>query len=126
MSLNASGTAVETEPRTTGSILADLLVSAGRLDADKLRYAQRVHGKLGFGKTTTLYGAINYLNDPHTSIIAAEDSVEYVIDGVNQCSINPKIGITYQETLRHIVRQDPDVIVLAELAIMLEDSFSLS
>jgi type IV pilus assembly protein PilB len=74
-----------------------------------------VTGPTGSGKTTTLYGAINYLNDPHTSIITAEDPVEYVIEGINQCSINAKIGVTYEETLRHIVRQDPDVIVIGEI-----------
>jgi len=74
-----------------------------------------VTGPTGSGKTTTLYGAINYLNDPHISIITAEDPVEYVIEGINQCSINPKIGVTYEETLRHIVRQDPDVIVIGEI-----------
>ncbi len=74
-----------------------------------------VTGPTGSGKTTTLYGAIHYLNDPHTSIITAEDPVEYVIEGINQCSINPKIGVTYEETLRHIVRQDPDVIVIGEI-----------
>jgi type IV pilus assembly protein PilB len=74
-----------------------------------------VTGPTGSGKTTTLYGAINYLNNINTSIITAEDPVEYVIDGINQCSINPKISITYEETLRHIVRQDPDVIVIGEI-----------
>jgi type IV pilus assembly protein PilB len=79
-----------------------------------------VTGPTGSGKTTTLYGAINYLNNPNTSIITAEDPVEYVIEGINQCSINAKIGITYEETLRHIVRQDPDVIVIGEI----RDKFS--
>ncbi len=74
-----------------------------------------VTGPTGSGKTTTLYGAINYLNNINTSIITAEDPVEYVINGINQCSINPKISITYEETLRHIVRQDPDVIVIGEI-----------
>ncbi len=74
-----------------------------------------ITGPTGSGKTTTLYGAINYLNDHNTSIITAEDPVEYVIDGINQCSINSKIGVTYEETLRHIVRQDPDVIVIGEI-----------
>ena len=74
-----------------------------------------VTGPTGSGKTTTLYGAINYLNSINTSIITAEDPVEYVINGINQCSINPKISITYEETLRHIVRQDPDVIVIGEI-----------
>lgn len=74
-----------------------------------------VTGPTGSGKTTTLYGAINYLNSINTSIITAEDPVEYVIGGISQCSINPKISITYEETLRHIVRQDPDVIVIGEI-----------
>ena len=74
-----------------------------------------VTGPTGSGKTTTLYGAINYLNNINTSIITAEDPVEYVIPGISQCSISPKIGITYEETLRHIVRQDPDVIVIGEI-----------
>ncbi|MBU2500259.1 Flp pilus assembly complex ATPase component TadA, partial [bacterium] len=51
-----------------------------------------VTGPTGSGKTTTLYGAINYLNNTNTSIITAEDPVEYVINGINQCSINPKIN----------------------------------
>jgi type IV pilus assembly protein PilB len=55
-----------------------------------------------------------------SSIITAEDPVEYVIDGISQCSINPKIGLTFEETLRNIVRQDPDVIVLGEI----RDEFS--
>jgi type IV pilus assembly protein PilB len=74
-----------------------------------------ITGPTGSGKTTTLYGAVNYLNNPNTSIITAEDPVEYVIDGISQCSINSKINITYEETLRHIVRQDPDVIVIGEI-----------
>ncbi|MGE3275713.1 MAG: GspE/PulE family protein [Vicinamibacterales bacterium] len=74
-----------------------------------------VTGPTGSGKTTTLYGAINYLNDPKTSIITAEDPVEYLIDGVHQSSINPKINLSYAETLKHIVRQDPDVIVIGEV-----------
>jgi len=74
-----------------------------------------ITGPTGSGKTTTLYSCVNYLNNINTSIITAEDPVEYVIDGISQCSINPKIGVTYEETLRHIVRQDPDVIVLGEI-----------
>ncbi len=79
-----------------------------------------ITGPTGSGKTTTMYGCINYLNNSNTTIITAEDPVEYVIDGICQCSINPKIGLTYEETLRHIVRQDPDIIVLGEI----RDSFS--
>jgi len=74
-----------------------------------------VTGPTGSGKTTSLYASINYLNNINTSIITAEDPVEYVIPGISQCSINSKINITYEETLRHIVRQDPDVIVIGEI-----------
>ncbi|ANE56098.1 GspE/PulE family protein [Methylomonas sp. DH-1] len=74
-----------------------------------------ITGPTGSGKTTTLYSAVDYLNGPEVSIVSAEDPVEYVIDGVAQCSINPKINLTYEETLRHIVRQDPDIIVLGEI-----------
>lgn len=79
-----------------------------------------ITGPTGSGKTTTLYSAVDYLNDAETSIITAEDPVEYVIEGVSQCSINPKINLTFEETLRHIVRQDPDIIVLGEI----RDKFS--
>ncbi len=74
-----------------------------------------ITGPTGSGKTTTLYSCVDYLNDPNTSIITAEDPVEYVIEGIAQCSINPKINLTFEETLRHIVRQDPDIIVLGEI-----------
>jgi type IV pilus assembly protein PilB len=74
-----------------------------------------ITGPTGSGKTSTLYSCVNYLNDINTSIITAEDPVEIVIDGISQCSINAKIGVTFEETLRHIVRQDPDVIVLGEI-----------
>ena len=79
-----------------------------------------VTGPTGAGKTTTLYSCVNALNDLETSIITAEEPVEYLIDGISQCSINPKIGVTFTETLRHIVRQDPDIIVMGEI----RDAFS--
>ncbi len=72
-------------------------------------------GPTGSGKTTTLYGCVNYLNDIERSVITAEDPVEYMIDGIGQCSINPKIDMTFNESLRHMMRQDPDVIVLGEI-----------
>jgi type IV pilus assembly protein PilB len=74
-----------------------------------------ITGPTGSGKTTTLYSCVDYLNNDDTSIITAEEPVEYVIDGVTQCSLNPKIDMTFAETLRHMVRQDPDVIVLGEI-----------
>jgi type IV pilus assembly protein PilB len=74
-----------------------------------------ITGPTGSGKTTTLYASIQYLNKMEASIITAEDPVECVIDGISQCSINPKINVTYEDTLKHIVRQDPDVIVIGEV-----------
>ena len=79
-----------------------------------------ITGPTGSGKTTTVYSCINHINTPETSIITAEEPVEYIIDGIAQCSINPKINLTFEETLRHIVRQDPDVIVIGEI----RDNFS--
>ena len=79
-----------------------------------------ITGPTGSGKTSTLYGSLGYLNNINTCIVTAEDPVEFVIEGVAQCSINAKIGVTFEETLRHIVRQDPDIIVLGEI----RDTFS--
>ena len=74
-----------------------------------------VTGPTGSGKTTTVYSCINYLNNPETSIVTAEEPVEYIVEGISQCSINPGINLTFEETLRHIVRQDPDVVVIGEI-----------
>ncbi|WP_456405594.1 GspE/PulE family protein [Thiolapillus sp.] len=74
-----------------------------------------ITGPTGSGKTTSLYGCVNYLNDSEHAIITAEDPVEYVIEGIAQCSLNEKIDLTFEESLRHMVRQDPDVIVLGEV-----------
>ncbi len=79
-----------------------------------------ITGPTGSGKTSTLYGCVNYLNDGTNAIITSEDPAEYLIDGVAQCSLNPDLGVTYEESLRHIVRQDPDVIVIGEI----RDTFS--
>nr|WP_320010748.1 ATPase, T2SS/T4P/T4SS family [uncultured Desulfobulbus sp.] len=74
-----------------------------------------VTGPTGSGKTSTIYSCIHALKSPNVSIVTAEEPVEYVIEGVAQCSIDPKIDLTFEETLRHIVRQDPDVIVIGEI-----------
>ncbi len=74
-----------------------------------------ITGPTGSGKTTTLYSSLNYCNSIDVKIITAEDPVEYMIDGLIQCSIYDKIGRTFEATLREIVRQDPDIIVLGEI-----------
>lgn len=74
-----------------------------------------ITGPTGSGKTSTLYSSLEYSNTVDTKIITAEDPVEYMIDGIVQCSIYDKIGRTFESTLREIVRQDPDIIVLGEI-----------
>ncbi len=74
-----------------------------------------VTGPTGCGKTTTLYSFVDHLNDPSLKVISCEDPVEYVLDGVVQCSVNEKTGPTFADSLRAIVRQDPDVIVVGEI-----------
>ncbi len=74
-----------------------------------------VTGPTGSGKTTTLYAALNYLNDVGTKIITTEDPVEYNIDGLIQVQINPSIGVTFASCLRAILRQDPDTILMGEI-----------
>ena len=74
-----------------------------------------VTGPTGSGKTTTVYSCIQHLSTPQISIITAEEPVEYVMEGIGQCSINPAINLTFEETLRHVVRQDPDIIVIGEI-----------
>jgi type IV pilus assembly protein PilB len=69
----------------------------------------------GSGKTSTVYSCVKHIKNPQISIITAEEPVEYVLEGIAQCSIDPSIDMTFQETLRHIVRQDPDVIVIGEI-----------
>ncbi len=74
-----------------------------------------VTGPTGSGKTTTLYGALDKINSPDRKIITVEDPVEYQLKGVNQIPVKPKIGLTFATGLRHIVRQDPDVILVGEI-----------
>ena len=74
-----------------------------------------VTGPTGSGKTTTLYSAVNELNDLDTKIITSEDPVEYDIDGVIQVPVNPDIGITFANVLRAILRHDPDKILVGEI-----------
>src|SRR6266404_9601472 len=71
-----------------------------------------VTGPTGSGKSTTLYSALKRINQTDKKIITIEDPVEYQMDGINQIHVNPQIGLTFAAGLRHIVRQDPDVIMV--------------
>jgi general secretion pathway protein E len=74
-----------------------------------------VTGPTGSGKTTTLYAALTSINNTDINIITIEDPVEYMIDGIGQMQVNPKIDLTFANGLRSIVRQDPDVILVGEI-----------
>ncbi|MGO8690387.1 MAG: GspE/PulE family protein [Thermoguttaceae bacterium] len=74
-----------------------------------------VTGPTGSGKTTTLYGALNELNEITDKLITTEDPVEYEIDGIVQIPIDPAIGNTFAHCLRSILRQDPDKILVGEI-----------
>ncbi len=74
-----------------------------------------VTGPTGCGKTTTLYSALTELNDIETKVITTEDPIEYDLDGVIQVQMKPDIGLTFARCLRHILRQDPDVILVGEI-----------
>jgi general secretion pathway protein E len=74
-----------------------------------------VTGPTGSGKTTTLYTALDKLNNPDLKILTVEDPVEYQMEGINQIQVKPQIGLTFANALRSIVRQDPDVIMIGEI-----------
>ncbi|MDJ0944588.1 MAG: type II secretion system ATPase GspE [Kiloniellales bacterium] len=74
-----------------------------------------VTGPTGSGKTTTLYTSLTHLNSPEKKIITVEDPVEYQLRGVNQIQVKPKIGLTFANALRSILRQDPDIIMIGEI-----------
>jgi len=74
-----------------------------------------VTGPTGSGKSTTLYGALNYINKPEINITTIEDPIEYNLPGINQTHVRSDIGVTFASALRSILRQDPNVIMLGEI-----------
>ncbi|MDD5573778.1 MAG: ATPase, T2SS/T4P/T4SS family [Candidatus Omnitrophica bacterium] len=106
--------------------------SMATLDLDRLGFdanslatikscADRPHGMVlvcgptGSGKTTTLYSVLKYVDSPEDNIVTVEDPVEYQLDGINQVSVRPEIGLTFAGCLRSILRQDPDTIMVGEI-----------
>jgi len=83
--------------------------------------AKRPHGMIlvcgptGCGKTTTLYSILHKVDAPDKNLITVEDPVEYELKGINQVTIRPQVGLTFQSSLRSILRQDPDVIMIGEI-----------
>jgi type IV pilus assembly protein PilB len=100
------------------------LTELGFLPAVKNRYEKAfkkpygtilVTGPTGSGKSTTLYATLNALNSSERNLITVEDPVEYQLPGINQVQVNPKAGLTFANTLRSILRSDPDVILVGEV-----------
>ncbi len=100
------------------------LAELGFLPAVKARYEKAfrkpygtilVTGPTGSGKSTTLYATLNALNSTERNLITVEDPVEYQLPGINQVQVNPKAGLTFANTLRSILRSDPDVILVGEV-----------
>jgi type II secretion system protein E len=74
-----------------------------------------ITGPTGSGKSTTLYASLSKINSAAKKIITVEEPVEYLMPGINQIQVRPKIGLTFASGLRHIVRQDPDIIMVGEI-----------
>jgi general secretion pathway protein E len=138
ISLRIAGRAVDVRVSTIPSghgervVLRLLDKQAGRIDLTALGMAadteklmdeliHKPHGILlvtgptGSGKTTTLYAALERLNDNTRNIITVEDPIEYFIDGVGQTQVNTKVEMTFARGLRAILRQDPDVVMVGEI-----------
>ncbi|MDY6982560.1 MAG: type II secretion system ATPase GspE [Pseudomonadota bacterium] len=125
---------VSTLPSAHGErvVLRLLDKQAGQMELDQLRMPPHVleayrsalkapHGIIlvtgptGSGKTTTLYAGLTHINDGHKNILTIEDPVEYTLPGIGQTQVNAKIGMTFAQGLRSILRQDPDVVMLGEI-----------
>ena len=125
---------VSTLPTVFGEKVVMRLLEKGSLslDLDSLgfgddqlgifrRYIMNPHGMVlltgptGSGKTTTLYSALTEIKSSQTNIVTVEDPVEYQIKGIYQVQANPKIGLTFANGLRYILRQDPDIIMVGEI-----------
>lgn len=74
-----------------------------------------VTGPTGSGKTTALYSSLNRMNTSEINIVTIEDPIEYQVEGIRQMQVNPKLEITFATGLRHILRQDPDAIMVGEI-----------
>jgi len=102
------------------------------LDLDKLGFeegplkalksaAEKPHGMIlscgptGCGKTTTLYSILKFVDAPEKNVVTAEDPVEYQLEGINQLTVRPELGLTFSSGLRSFLRQDPDVIMVGEI-----------
>lgn len=117
------GEKVELRLLDKGSMLTDLDELSPSADSIELMRSllNRPYGMLlvtgptGSGKTTTIYSMLNQLNAVEKNIVTIEDPVEYQIEKINQVQVNPKAGLDFANALRHILRQDPDIIMIGEI-----------
>ncbi|MDH4202938.1 MAG: ATPase, T2SS/T4P/T4SS family [Phycisphaerae bacterium] len=91
------------------------MLSSFRQSLNKSHGLVLVTGPTGSGKTTTLYAALNSIYTPSVKIITIEDPVEYQLNGIIQIPVNPRRGLTFARGLRHILRQDPDIVMVGEI-----------
>ena len=100
------------------------LPDLGFLSDDQAKFEQCINlpdgiilvtGPTGSGKTTTLYGCLNYMNKPDRKLITVEDPVEYQMNGINQVPVNVSVGMTFPVALRSILRQAPNIIMIGEI-----------
>jgi general secretion pathway protein E len=138
ISLKVAGRAVDVRVSTIPSghgervVLRLLDKQAGRLELEALGMDRKIQnqvdelihkphgiilvtGPTGSGKTTTLYAALERLNDNTRNILTVEDPIEYYIDGIGQTQVNTKVEMTFARGLRAILRQDPDVVMVGEI-----------
>ncbi|NOU43351.1 MAG: Flp pilus assembly complex ATPase component TadA [Methyloglobulus sp.] len=136
--VTTQGRAVDLRLSTLPGIFGEKIVlrvldkNRSLLDIDKLSMTQQnqstfikllkrshglilVTGPTGSGKTTTLYAALNYLNSIEKSIVTIEDPVEYQVDIINQNQVKEMIGLSFAKILKHVLRQDPDIIMVGEI-----------
>jgi len=106
----------------TGQLLTLSELGLSKSDEEKVRkLAEKpygivlVTGPTGAGKSTTLYAMLLHVKNPKKNIITIEDPVEYQVKGISQIQVNPKVGLTFAQGLRAILRQDPDVIMVGEI-----------
>jgi len=138
ISIRLAGHAVDIRVSTIPSAHGERVVlrlldkQAGQLHLDQLQmneqvlngYRRALHtahgivlvtGPTGSGKTTTLYAGLTYINDTSRNILTIEDPIEYLLPGIGQTQVNPKVEMTFARGLRAILRQDPDVVMVGEI-----------
>ena len=109
---------------STGNVALRKITDLGMTDYNYERFSKLIKvpqgvllvtGPTGSGKTTTLYAALGELAKPNVNVVTVEDPVEKEIEGINQCQVNEKAGMTFAAALRSILRQDPDIVMIGEM-----------